>query len=63
MEIENETIHIGGRKFIEKYKNFKIIDSSPEEINDAAQEMDKLLNNQCDCSFFNQNCFSKSQLF
>ena len=55
IKIENETGQIGSKIFFEKYKNLKIIDNTPEEINAAAQEMKKLLNSEWDCSFFNQD--------
>ena len=55
IKIENEIVHIGSKSFYEKYSNLKIIDNTPEEINAAVQEMKKILNNEWDTSFFNQN--------
>lgn len=44
MDIENNTIHFGSKKFKENYSDIDILENSPEEIDEAAQEMEKRLN-------------------
>ena len=44
IDIENNIIHFGNPKFKENYSDIDILENSPEEIDEAAQEMEKRLN-------------------